>query len=197
MENLTPDAVMDMLSRHADFFGSGASAASMQAEALTSGTASIHKGMLEADVEAVVGRCVEVQRGKEGSLDVSPPPISQEETWWKGCSWKASWCGTPSVPNGFLSPRTPKTSLRVTISLRAFRIAAGENEIRSVLPRAQSEISRCRSKWQDRDTATHARAIACPYPTPKTRTAVHENWSPPCEDGEISRSLGRGGCGRG
>lgn len=68
VEKLTPDVMMDMLSRYVDFGGSGPTPT---LAAAPSAPAGIHKGMLQGDVDGALGRPVEVQRGKEGELDVS------------------------------------------------------------------------------------------------------------------------------
>jgi hypothetical protein len=74
LESLTPDAVMQALAQYLDFAAPGAPAAPPVASAIPAG---IHKGMLPDEVDALLGRPVEVQRTKEGSLDVSHSTYEQ------------------------------------------------------------------------------------------------------------------------
>ena len=76
LEKLTPDAVMQALAPYVDFTAPGPPATPPVAN---TGPAGIHKGMLENEVDALLGRPVEVQRGKEGSLDVSRSTYEQGE----------------------------------------------------------------------------------------------------------------------
>ncbi len=76
LEKLTPDSVMQALAQHVDFTAPGPTTARAGAE---TGPAGIHKGMLETDVDILLGRPVEVRRGKEGSLDVSRCTYEQGE----------------------------------------------------------------------------------------------------------------------
>jgi len=81
LETLTPDAVMQALAQHVDFAAPSPPAAQPPAPAAPAGVApaGIHKGMLENDVDALLGRPVEVRRGKEGTLDVSRSTYEQGE----------------------------------------------------------------------------------------------------------------------
>lgn len=72
LETLTPNAVMQALAPYVDFTEPGPTAAQPAA-----GPAVIHKGMLDVEVDALLGRPVEVRRGKEGSLDVSRSTYEQ------------------------------------------------------------------------------------------------------------------------
>ena len=70
---LTPDALMTMLAKYVDFSPpnptpNAAAAAPAVAMAAPAG---IRKGMGQDEVDSLLGRPVEVQRSKEGSLDVS------------------------------------------------------------------------------------------------------------------------------
>ncbi|HLY63590.1 MAG TPA: hypothetical protein VKV95_22860 [Terriglobia bacterium] len=70
LELLTPDAVMGALAKYVDFSLPAASN-SQPTPTPPPGPAGLHKGMLQDDVDAMLGHPVEVHRGKEGSLDVS------------------------------------------------------------------------------------------------------------------------------
>jgi hypothetical protein len=76
LETLTPDAIMQALAQHVDFAAPGPPAAQPPPPPAPAG---IHKGMLESEVDAALGRPVEVKRGKEGSLDVSRSTYEQGE----------------------------------------------------------------------------------------------------------------------
>ncbi len=76
LEKLTPDSVMQALAQYVDFAAPGPTTARAGAE---TGPAGIHKGMLETDVDILLGRPVEVRRGKEGLLDVSRCTYEQGE----------------------------------------------------------------------------------------------------------------------
>lgn len=77
LETLTPDAVMAALAKYVDF--SPPSPAIAQA-APTPGPGGLHKGMLQDDVDALLGRPVEVHRGKEGSLETSNSSYEQGDS---------------------------------------------------------------------------------------------------------------------
>ncbi|HEV2351882.1 MAG TPA: hypothetical protein VG028_18790 [Terriglobia bacterium] len=78
LETLTPDAVMAVLAKYVDFNPpSTAATAAPPAPASTPGQGGLHKGMLQDDVDALLGRPVEVHRGKEGSLETSSSSYEQ------------------------------------------------------------------------------------------------------------------------
>jgi hypothetical protein len=78
LEKLTPEAVMQALAQYVDFAAPGAPAAPPATPPMPSvGPAGVHKGMLQDEVDALLGRPAEVQRGKEGSLDVSRSTYEQ------------------------------------------------------------------------------------------------------------------------
>lgn len=78
LEKLTPDAVMQALGQYLDFSASTpAPAPPAEPPAASAGPAGIHKGMLQDEVDSLLGRPVEVQRGKEGALDVSRSTYDQ------------------------------------------------------------------------------------------------------------------------
>lgn len=78
LELLTPDAVMAALAKYVDFNPPNTPAAAQPASTPAPGPGGLHKGMLQDDVDAMLGRPVEVHRGKEGSLDVSTSSYEQE-----------------------------------------------------------------------------------------------------------------------
>jgi len=76
LEALTPDVVMQALAQYVEFAAPASApalvtATSQPAAVFAAAPAEMHKGMLENEVDALLGRPVEVHRGKEGSLDVS------------------------------------------------------------------------------------------------------------------------------
>jgi len=76
LEKLTPDAVVAALAPYLDFSGQAQPAAPSPAPAAAS-PSGIRKGMLQDEVDSLLGRPVEIQRGKEGALDVSRSTYDQ------------------------------------------------------------------------------------------------------------------------
>ena len=77
LEALTPDTVMQVLAQYVDFTPSTPTAPPSAPPAASSGPVGIHKGMLLDEVDALLGRPVEVQRTKEGALVVSRSTYDQ------------------------------------------------------------------------------------------------------------------------
>ncbi len=69
LEKLTPDTVMQALAQGVDFAAPGPPTAET----------GLHKGMLQQEVDVLLGRPVEVEEGKEGSLNVSRSTYHQGE----------------------------------------------------------------------------------------------------------------------
>jgi hypothetical protein len=71
LETLTPDAVMQALAQYIDFGGQGQPAAPPVAPPVASSSPEgIHKGMLQDEVDGLLGRPVQTQRDREGTLDI-------------------------------------------------------------------------------------------------------------------------------
>lgn len=77
LETLTPDAVMAALAKYVDFSPPSITAAGPPPPPPPPGPGGLHKGMLQDDVDAMLGRPVEVHRGKEGSLETSTSSYEQ------------------------------------------------------------------------------------------------------------------------
>jgi len=78
-ETLDPEAVMTMLKQYVDF-GQLDADQSQPAPTPAPGPGGLRKGMLQDDVDGLLGRPVEVRRGQEGSLEVSNSTYDQGES---------------------------------------------------------------------------------------------------------------------
>jgi hypothetical protein len=77
LEKLTPDVVVQALAQYVDFEAPGQPTPPPAPPVTSAVPTGMHKGMLQDEVDALLGRPAEVQRGKEGSLDVSRSTYEQ------------------------------------------------------------------------------------------------------------------------